>query len=357
MGLQALPASIWERSHELSNGVPGWAISHHHFPRLLAQLVVMILLNLKRVRHLTLQLSTHILQEITEFASQTILMPQQDGKKNKICQLSTLRYLAMGAISSDQLQLVAQIGPGFGALFSWDVGAEVFLQGFAVKNALANIAPKLGSIALNHCFISKSQLHQVLNRCQALEKFIFICGGAPAGYPLPSPGDTIDMLEKHTATLKTLCLDFRDFDYSRNYIPLYGLGEFTALERLSLSNNTIRWIIDNTFGCEGIYKEVKRDTALNATITYIPFLSTIPPSLKVFHIADLTQGDQTKGDQTQTYSIPQEKLATIFKRIENKPFFFQYSDLDCTGVMWSYRILRRMGVLVCRDSSQAPALW
>ncbi|KAH0428268.1 hypothetical protein CcaCcLH18_09158 [Colletotrichum camelliae] len=189
MSLQLFQAPMWQRFHER-----GWTISHHHFAQLFAQLVVMLLLNFKSVRHLTLQLSTHILQNITEFASQTIPMPQQDWNKNNICQLLTLQSLAMGTDPSDPIRLVAhtmpQIGPGFGALFSWDVGAEVFLMGFAVKDALAGIAPNLGSIALNYCFISKSQLHQVLNRCQALEKFIFI---APAGYSLPSPGDTIDM--------------------------------------------------------------------------------------------------------------------------------------------------------------------
>ncbi|KAH9238374.1 hypothetical protein K456DRAFT_31887 [Colletotrichum gloeosporioides 23] len=292
MGLEAFRAPTSNSFYDPQSGTWCRALSRKGFVRFFAHLIGIIILKFKSVKHLALSLPTRVLQGITKFASQVIRKPQQDGKGNRIRDFLTLRSLAIGRDSWDagKTGSVALIDPGFGAIFSWNAGAEVFIHGFEVGDALAEIAPKLSSIVLSGCYISESQLHHVLSRCQALEKFVFIYNGMSGSVlsAIPSPGDTIGMLKKHTATLKTLCLDFPSFNYRRDHGPLRCLGEFTALRRLSLSASTLRWIFTDALWDKNIHKEVWSEAALDASITYIPFLRTIPPSLKVFHVAGVT---------------------------------------------------------------------
>lgn len=354
MGLEAFRAPTSNSFYDPQSGTWCRALSRKGFVRFFAHLIGIILLKFKSVKHLALSLPTRVLQGITEFASQVIRKPQQDGKGNRIRDFLTLRSLAIGRDSWDAANTgsVALIDPGFGALFSWNAGAEIFIHGFEVGDALAHIAPKLGSIVLSGCSISKSQLHHVLSRCQALEKFTFIYSGLGASVlsAIPSPGDTIGMLKKHTATLKTLCLDFPSFIYRRDHSPLRCLGEFTALRRLTLSASTLRWIFTDALWDDNIHKEVGREAGLDANITYIPFLRTIPPSLEVFHVAGVTSKEST-------YSIPEEKRIAAFEGVGNDAACVQYSDSEFTGLIWNHEMLRRRGVLLCVSSSQTPAFW
>lgn len=352
MGLEAFRAPMSTSFHDPQSGMWCRDLSRKSFLGFLAHLIVIILLKFNSVRHLALLLPTRVLQGITKSASQVIHKPQQDGKGNRIRDLLTLQSLAVGPDPwyAANTGSVAQIDPGFGALFSWNTGAEVFIRGFEVGDALAHIAPKLGSIVLSGCSISKSQFHHILSRCQALEKFTFIYSGMGASVlsAIPSPGDTIGMLKKHTATLKTLSLDFPSFIYRRDHSPLHCLGEFTALRRLSLSASTLRWIFTDALWDDNIHKEVEREAALDANITYIPFLRTIPPSLKVFHVAGVTS-------KKSTYSIPEEKRIAAFEGVGNDALCVKYSDSEFTGLIWNHEMLRRRGGLICVSSSQTPA--
>ncbi|KAI8633959.1 hypothetical protein F5Y19DRAFT_258973 [Xylariaceae sp. FL1651] len=106
---------------------------------------------------------------------------------------------------------------------------------------------KLKALRVTQSWLGPSGLEAVLASCSGLESFTYVAAGKHAEFvPIDSAGnwhfggtDAITYLRSHSGTLKLLHLDLNGCRYDPDAEPLVSLKDFTALEDLSISSDTI----------------------------------------------------------------------------------------------------------------------
>ncbi|TDZ19044.1 hypothetical protein Cob_v008140 [Colletotrichum orbiculare MAFF 240422] len=204
-------------------------------------------------------------------------------------------------LNASVIATLLAIGPNIKELY---LESCLLLTEFWPLKTLKNIT----HLTLSMTRVSASQLRVIVGACEALSTFKYTpCSDKELffGAKPVEPGEVIQTLLPHAATLKTLCLEYFDTD-PHVFItkPAGQLRQFTKLENL--------WI--DGFSACGSFGRLSKNNSENdlenrgpRTVYFLQvFLESLPSSLETFHWSDELFDDM-------------EYLEWIFEKLERFP--------------------------------------